>query len=199
MFIYALALGALALVWSLYLGEPLSALYFHQASQSSLSLPFLTLERPLELEFELEVALGAGLGLALVALSRQLSRRVELLRRMDRDFAELFASAHPLYLTGLAFMSAFAEEVIFRGWLLPMIGLWWSSLLFGVAHVPMERHHWPWPLAATCVGLLWGGLTALMGSVTVAFVAHFTLNHFNLHALRFLESTPTLPTRSNMD
>ena len=197
MFIYALALGALALVWSVYLGEPLSALYVHQPSQSSLSLPFLTLELPLELE--LEVALGAGLGLALVALGRLLSRRVELLQRMDRDFAVLFASAHPLYLTGLAFMSAFAEEVIFRGWLLPMMGLWWSSALFGAAHVPMERHHWPWPLAATLMGLLWGGLTALMGSVTVAFVAHFTLNHFNLHALRSLELESRPPTRSTMD
>jgi membrane protease YdiL (CAAX protease family) len=172
MIIYALLLFALGALHHLYFGEPLSTLYLNNPSA------------PYTLGVEAEVAVGALLGLALVVLTRALSGRFEVLRRLDEDFAALFARHHPLHLTGLALMSAFVEEVLFRGWLLPQVGLIWSSLLFGAAHVPLERHHWPWPLAATLMGFVLGGLTLATGNITLAFVVHFTLNHFNLQALR---------------
>ena len=172
MIIYALLLLALGALHHLYFGEPLSTLYLNNPNA------------PYAFGVEVEVTAGALMGLALVALTRLLSARFDVLKRLDEDFAALFARHHPLHLTGLALMSSFVEEVLFRGYLLPQAGLMWSSLLFGAAHVPLERHHWPWPLAATLMGFVLGGLTLATGNITLAFVVHFTLNHFNLQALR---------------
>ena len=174
MVIYLLLLASLAGVYSLYLGRPLSQLYY--------------LERPglWSLSVELELSLGVAVGLSVVGLSRLISRRYEWARRIDQDFGALFAGHSSLQLTGLALMSSLSEELLFRGVLLDAIGLTWSALLFGVLHVPLERHHWPWSAAALMMGFVFGGVTLLTGSVTVALIAHFTVNHFNLHALRAL-------------
>ena len=45
--------------------------------------------------------------------------------------------------------SGLCEEILFRGVLLPITGLWISSLLFGAVHWS-GRKMWPWP-ALTCL------------------------------------------------
>lgn len=177
MIIYLLLLAGVGGVYHLYFDRPLSQLYY--------------LERPgyVSLEMELELLLGAMIGLVVVGLSRAMSRRYVWAKRIDQDFGALFAQHSSLQLTGLAVLSALSEEVLFRGVLLDELGLTWSALLFGALHIPIERHHWPWSVAALVMGFAFGGMTLLTGSVTVALIAHFTINHFNLHALKALHST----------
>ena len=181
MWIYLLALSGVCALHGLYFGEPLSALYLRAAGPSPEVLS--ALERlHLPLTVEVEAAAGAALGLSVVWLSRSLER-FEWARAINRDFAELFAHAPAARLTAIAALSALVEEVIFRGWLQPHLGLLSAALIFGALHIPLERHHWPWTASAALMGLVFGGLYELLGSVTAPLVAHFTINHFNLHAL----------------
>jgi len=174
MTIYLLLLAGLTGVYHLYFERPLAQLYY-------LETPGLV-----NLTVELELLIGATLGLGVVWLSRVLSRHFTWAKRIDEDFGALFAQHSSLQLTGLAAMSALSEEVLFRGVLLDELGLIYSALLFGGLHIPVERHHWPWSVAALIMGFAFGGVTLLTGSVTVALIAHFTINHFNLHALKAL-------------
>lgn len=172
MIIYLLLLALVVGIHSLYLGRPLIELYRVEAAE------------PLTMGLELEIAVGVTIGLSVVGLSRFASARFAWAQRIDRDFGELFSGHSPTHLTGLAVMSALAEELLFRGLLLDAIGLVWSSVIFGGLHVPIERAHWPWSLSALVMGFIFGWSALLTGSITVALIAHFTVNHFNLHALK---------------
>ena len=176
MLIYFLLLTVIAAVHGLYFGDPLSSLWFtdpyppHELSEGAY-------------RFELDVSIGGALGLLTVQVSRWLSAHATWAKKIDEDFAFYFSDQSSLSLTGLAVMSALCEEVIFRGWLQNIIGFTWASLIFGLLHVPPQRSHWPWTLSATVMGLIFGSLYIWRGSVTAPFIAHFTINYFNLHAL----------------
>lgn len=68
----------------------------------------------------------------------------------------------------LAFITGFSEEILFRGVFHQWIGIWWSSLLFGVVH-------WITPLYAIwagLMGLLLGGLFELTGNLWAPVLTH---------------------------
>jgi len=179
--VYLLALAAVCALHALYFGRPLAALYLSGAGPRPEALSALAWLR-LPLWVEVEVAAGAAVGLGVVGLSRLLER-FAWARAINEDFGARFAGAPAWRLTALAAVSAAVEEVIFRGWLQPQLGLVSAALVFGALHVPLERHHWPWTAAAALMGLVFGGLYEALGSVTAPIAAHFTINHFNLHAL----------------
>lgn len=172
MIIYLLLLLLLVGISYFYLGHPLADLYH--------------LDQPVDWGCTVEVELGIGalLGLIVVGLSRFISKHYIWAKRIDQDFGALFAEHSSVHLTALALLSSFAEELFFRGVLIDVMGLIWSAILFGILHIPIERHHWPWTVAAILMGFVFGYVTVLTGSITIAFIAHFTVNHFNLHALK---------------
>ena len=84
----------------------------------------------------------------------------------------------------LALLSGLGEELLFRGWLLHETGLWISSLVFGLVHVPPNRDWWFWPVFAAAIGLVFGLLTLTSGTILWAVLGHIGINYFNLnHAL----------------
>lgn len=129
--------------------------------------------------------LGAGLlgGLVIVAFSRWLDRNFQWSRRLSGRFGELLGriSAFDAFL--LALSSSVAEEILFRGFVLPHAGLVFSSLAFGLVHFVPERTWLPWSVLATGVGFVFGGLALATGSVLAPIVAHFVVNYLNLLAL----------------
>ncbi len=131
----------------------------------------------------LDVAAGVGLGLATVLATRLMSARFAWARRIDDEFREMLAPLDARNVASLAFMSGLAEEMFFRGFLQPHLGLWATSLLFGAAHLPHRRHQIPWTVAAAVMGLALGRIFELRGSLLGPFLAHFTINYFNLHHL----------------
>ena len=164
--LFYLIMGSTALLLQLALGQPLAALWG----------PGL---------FALEWELGAGLslGLSAVLLSRWLGRRFEWGRLLDPDFREKLQMLRTAQLLSLALMSALGEELLFRGFLQPQVGLFASSLLFGLAHLPQRRFQLPWTLAAVFMGFAFGLLFENFGSLFAPIVAHFSINYFNLHYL----------------
>ena len=75
----------------------------------------------------------------------------------------------------LAALSSLAEEVFFRGALLPLIGIWGQALLFGLMH-PAPRKAWVYTFYTFIAGLVFGYATLLTGSLIPSIVAHFVIN-----------------------
>jgi len=83
----------------------------------------------------------------------------------------------------LAAATAGAEELFFRGGLLPLVGVVPQALLFGLFH-PVPRRAWAYPAFAAVAGLVFGGLTLATGSLLPAMVAHFAVNLQGLWEVR---------------
>lgn len=80
----------------------------------------------------------------------------------------------------IALASGLAEEIVFRGWLLNEVGLFWSSLLFGAVHVPPTRNWLYWPLFAFLMGLVLGALCLWTDSLIYAVLVHAGINFTNI-------------------
>lgn len=125
-------------------------------------------------------AVGLGMGLAVVVLSRLTLRWFAWSRALHREFHALLRGLTSRQALVLAVASAVGEEAFFRGAALPFVGLWWSSVLFGVVHVPVRRRLWPWPIMALGMGLAFGWMFLRFGDLTGPILAHATINFLNL-------------------
>ncbi|MEZ4474171.1 MAG: CPBP family intramembrane glutamic endopeptidase [bacterium] len=131
----------------------------------------------------LDLGLGLAVGLAVVLLSRLLDR-VRAARNLNHYLRDLLSPLEPRHALGIAVLGSLAEELLFRGFVQPYLGLWATALVFGVVHhVPRRRDLLLWPLAATVMGLVFGGLYELRGGILAPTVAHVAINYFNLHYL----------------
>lgn len=75
----------------------------------------------------------------------------------------------------LGLLPGLSEELLFRGVVLPSLGLVASSLIFGMLHV-YDWKQWPYAAWTTCVGFALGAATLLTGNLLVAVVAHVLVN-----------------------
>ena len=75
----------------------------------------------------------------------------------------------------LAVASSVAEELFFRGALLPLIGVFGQALLFGLLH-PATRKGWSYTAYTFVAGLAFGYATLLTGTLWPAILAHFIIN-----------------------
>jgi len=102
-------------------------------------------------------------------------------QQMGLALAEMIGE-QPLWVClWMALFSAVGEEWLFRGVLQPAVGPVWATMLFGAAHVPMERRLWIWPLFALVAGGLFAWLYEYTGGLTGPVVAHFGINAANLY------------------
>lgn len=138
-----------------------------------------------------DIAIGVGVGLLVVLFSRYASANFRWAQRLDADFRELLAPLGPDDAFGIALMSTFAEELLFRGFLQAHLGLVAASLLFGLAHMPRSIHHVPWTLAAIGMGFVFGAMVDARGTLLAPILCHFTINYFNMHALLWQEQEAT--------
>ncbi len=75
----------------------------------------------------------------------------------------------------LAALSSLAEEIFFRGALMPLIGVWGQALVFGLFH-PMPRRAFIYTAFTFVAGVCFGYATFLTGSLWPAIAAHFVIN-----------------------
>ena len=96
----------------------------------------------------------------------------------------------------IASLSALAEELVFRGLLMPWLGLVPQALLFGAVHAQLSGpSRWVWVAWASVVGLALGAIFALSGSLLGAMLAHALINGLNL---LYLKSHDTAPPRNSL-
>jgi membrane protease YdiL (CAAX protease family) len=128
----------------------------------------------------LSPVVGVALGLAVVFLTRLAVHRFDWARQLHRSFRGLLGnlSARDVFILALA--SSIGEELLFRGALLPWIGLVPSAVVFALLHVGPGARFLPWTLSAFVAGLIFGLLFQELGDLGAPIAAHFTINYLNL-------------------
>ncbi len=80
----------------------------------------------------------------------------------------------------VALSAGVGEEFLFRGVIQYHLGLWWTSLLFGLAH-PLSPAY---ILYATAAGLVLGGLVQATGALLPAILCHTLVDAILLYKLK---------------
>ncbi len=125
--------------------------------------------------------LGVGLGLCITAASSVIYYLWPSYRKSADFYLQLVLQ--PLFwpdLIWLGLLPGLSEELLFRGVMLPAIGLNWfglsvSSLCFGVLHFSGPQQ-WSYVIWATVIGLVLGFSAWETGNLLVPIVAHVTTN-----------------------
>jgi membrane protease YdiL (CAAX protease family) len=133
---------------------------------------------------------GVAFGLGAVQLFRALEVRMSWLPELHAEFRAIFGRPSNGEIVLLAATSALGEEVLFRGAMLDAWGLWPSSLVFALLHIPPKRSLWPWTASSFAIGLALAGLTVWTGNLGAAVAAHFVVNLMNLV---YVTRTPPKP------
>jgi len=123
---------------------------------------------------------GVAFGLVTVQVFRALELRMRWLSELHREFGAIFGRPRPTELFLLAFASAVGEEILFRGAMMDAWGLWISSLVFAMLHIPRRAALWPWTISSLLLGVALGVLTEFTGNLGAAVAAHFTINLLNM-------------------
>jgi membrane protease YdiL (CAAX protease family) len=134
------------------------------------------------------VLLSLGLGVILwgctTFATRALVRRFGWARALQQGLRPGIPGASDPALAAVALAGAAAEELLFRGLLVPLVGVLASSVVFGALHQIRGQARWGWMGWATVMGLLFGSVFAATGSLIGPLVAHVAINHANLRLLR---------------
>ncbi|MEL7058494.1 MAG: type II CAAX endopeptidase family protein [Acidobacteriota bacterium] len=127
----------------------------------------------------LDVAIGLAAGLLLVG-AWSLGRRLEPLARLERSLAERFVGVRSDEAVGLALLSGFSEELLFRGAMQMSWGPLAALAVFAVLHSgPPPLFPW-WTLFALIAGGLFAALAAWRGALLAPMLAHATVNGIHL-------------------
>ncbi|MBD2303804.1 CPBP family intramembrane metalloprotease [Nostoc sp. FACHB-87] len=124
---------------------------------------------------------GIGVGFIITSLSGLAYRLWPVYRQSADYYLELVL--RPLAwpdLIWLGLLPGLSEELLFRGVMLPALGLDHvavivSSLCFGVLHLSGSQQ-WPYVMWATVIGLILGYSALLSGNLLVPIVAHIMTN-----------------------
>ena len=136
--------------------------------------------RPLVMTVE-AVGLGIAIGLGLTGLS-SIVYAAWATYRESADFY-LAMVLKPLAIPDLVWLGllpGLSEELLFRGVMLPALGLdpigiLLSSLCFGVLHMT-NLQQWPYAVWATLVGMILAVTMVETGNLLIPIVAHVTTN-----------------------
>ncbi len=125
--------------------------------------------------------LGLFFGLFVVWLSRRAVRHFRWATQLHLDFRSLLGPLTNREILVLAFASSVGEELMFRGALQPLIGLWLQAGVFSLLHIGRGLRFLPWTISAFVLGVALGYMFRLTGDLGGPIVAHFTINFLNLH------------------
>ena len=138
----------------------------------------------------LSLGLGVLLAAATIEATRVIVRRTRWAQALHVALRPAVHGAGDAALLAVAVSSAVGEELLFRGLLVPLVGVVVSSVVFGVLHQIRGSGRWGWMAWATVMGLLFGSVFAATGSLLGPFVAHAAINHANLRFLRDNDPAP---------
>jgi len=141
------------------------------------------------------VSLGLGVlvGATTIAATPVMVRRWRWARALHLALRPAVHRAGDGALLAVAGASALGEELLFRGLLVPLVGVAVSSVAFGVLHQIRGMARWGWIGWATLMGLVFGEVFAMTGSLLGPLLAHAVINHYNLRFLR--DNDPAPPRR----
>jgi membrane protease YdiL (CAAX protease family) len=138
----------------------------------------------------LSLGLGVTIAAVTVTVSRSLVHRAAWARALHEGLRPAVHRAGDATLVAVAVSSGAAEELLFRGLLVPVLGVVASALVFGALHQIRGRARWGWMAWAALMGLVFGCVFAATGSLIGCVVAHVAVNLANLRYLRDHDPRP---------
>jgi membrane protease YdiL (CAAX protease family) len=130
------------------------------------------------------VAFGAVAAGATIIASRVAVRASAWGRALHADLRPAVSGASDRGILVMALASGIGEELVFRGLLVPLVGVVISSLAFGLLHQVRGRARWAWAAWAALTGAVFAAIFVLTGSLLGPIVAHVGINLVNLRHLR---------------
>lgn len=130
------------------------------------------------------LGLGVCLGASTIAATRAIVRHAQWGRALHAALRPAVSDRGDGMLFTLALASASAEELLFRGLLVPTTGVVVSSLVFGLLHQTRGRARLAWIAWATLMGMLFALIFKATGSLAGPLVAHAAINYANFRFLR---------------
>jgi uncharacterized protein len=128
--------------------------------------------------------LGMATAAVIVVSTRFIVDRFSWARRLHSELRPVARDLTAGQIFLLAGLSSLGEEILFRGLMTPTLGVWISSILFGVLHQVRGPSRYVWMTWATAVGLVLGAIFAATGSLVGPLLAHAVVNAVNLGYLR---------------
>lgn len=107
-------------------------------------------------------------------------------RALKWTFAEIIGRCSVLAVFLLSVLSACGEEILFRGGIQPTLGLFGTSILFGLLHVGPGGRISSWSIWAILAGFLMGWLFESAQSLYPPILCHFAVNFISMLRLRTL-------------
>jgi membrane protease YdiL (CAAX protease family) len=133
------------------------------------------------------LVMGALLAAATVLASRVLARTTEWTRALHEALRPAVRDADGITLACMAVSSGVGEELLFRGLLVPLLGVALSSLAFGLLHQVRGPARWAWVAWACAMGALFALVFTITGSLAGSILAHVAINAANLRFVRDVE------------
>jgi membrane protease YdiL (CAAX protease family) len=132
----------------------------------------------------ISLVLGTALAALLVLSTRIAVQRWTFAQQLHSDLRPVARDLTVPSVVVIALLSGIGEEMFFRGFLTPLIGVFAQALIFGVVHQMRGPSRWVWVAWASAVGLCFGALFLLTGSLLGPIAAHAAVNGYNLIFLR---------------
>ncbi len=141
-----------------------------------------------------ELLVGVALGLTITALSSLAYRFLPFYRKSANYYLEIVLK--PLAfpdLIWLGLLPGLSEELLFRGVMLPALGLDHlavivSSISFGILHLSGSGQ-WAYVAWATIVGVILGYSAFLSGNLLIPIVAHIVTNLLSSYLWKIQQSS----------
>lgn len=167
------------LVWLL-----LANLIIYYVQESSLAALFFNGTQPLA-QLAIGLASGglfaaAGLGLIKIPAFKKILEEYAIIRQVR----EMNLSVNEMVYVSL--IAGISEEILFRGAIQPVIGIWWTSLLFIAVHGYVRLNsvtHVLYSLFTFALSLMLGGLFMYTGLIS-AMAAHFIYDVIVLYGIK---------------
>ena len=143
---------------------------------------------------ERELLIGVGLGLTITGMSGLAYQLWRPYRRSANYYLDIVLK--PLIIPDLIWLGllpGLSEELLFRGTMIPALGLddlavIVSSLCFGVLHFSGPQQ-WPYVIWASIIGLILGYSALLSGNLLVPIVAHILTNLISSYLWKVSQSS----------
>lgn len=128
---------------------------------------------------------GIGMGMVVVVVDLTLSRLFPQFMVDNSGLNEkLFRNRAVWHIFLMAAVVALCEELLFRGALQPLIGIFWTSVIFTFIHFRYLAQ-WMMIVVVFFISLGLGGLLQITGSLIAPVVAHFVIDFTLGVLLRF--------------
>jgi membrane protease YdiL (CAAX protease family) len=165
------------------------ALFWRGGSPFLYNEPWLVLPSPINHLYSVGIGLAFG---GLVAFSTRIFvTRFGWARNLHRELRPVARDLSSSGILAVASFSALGEELWFRGLLQPWAGLIAQALVFGIVHSQLRGpSRWAWVSWATIMGLAFGAIFALTGSLAGPIAAHALINALNLAYLKSHDPEP---------